>query len=367
MSILFHRSEVENSKSSYSQHDTLDFFINAQSRALMKNSVRIEGELSITKNSPAAKIEITDDINLDNVIGIHSVVDSVSVEFGNVGLVEQFSEYQRYVKMTEIGERDVNDYHSGKKMCELITPSERGTQSLTVGFTNLNNSAVAGDARNVDWSFKPSISLNKMSDDLSFSKSGQIRLSLTLGKVSSVLYGTGCDANTNYTLSNVRVVYKTVEDAMNPVEMRTILNLKSSINSQLSNTMSKVPAVVDGVSCCFLRQDKENDVKDCNSSMDVLPGINELQFLFQDSTSEYISYVIDKKSEMVDLFVNSLRNSGHNQVNSNSSQMNFGIGLSFPPVDLSNQKFNIQINSKHSTLSQVPYIIYQYFHSFVSV
>jgi Flp pilus assembly secretin CpaC len=70
---------------------------------------------------------------------------------------------------------------------------------------------------------------------------------------------------------------------------------------------------------------------------------------------------------MLDLFVNSLRNSGHNMINVNHNNSNFGIGLSFPPVDLSNQKFNIQINSETNSLNTNPYIIYQYFHSFVSI
>jgi len=373
--ILFHRVEVENAKSSYVPHDDLTFFLNAEGRALMKNSVRVEGVIAIRKgngaDTNANRIELTDDINIDNVIGINAIVDSCSVELGNIGLVEQFTEYSRYCKMSEIGEKDENDYHSGVAMAELKTPSEKGTQALIVGYTNDNTGATDDEKRDMDFSFKPRLCLNKMSDDLSFQKSGQIKLSLTLNRVNQVLYGinvnSGSNTGTTYYIKNLRVVFKSVPDEMNDVEMRTILSLKSSIDSQLSNTQSRVPAVVSGVSCCFLRQNKENDAKECNTSMDVLEGISELQFLFQDSTSQYISYVIDSKAEMIDKFIESLENSGHNQVNSNKNIMNFGIGVSFPPVDLSNQKFNIQINSNFSTLSSTPYIIYQYFHSFVSV
>ena len=373
--IIFHRVEVENSKVSYVPHDDLTFFLNAEGRALMKNSIRIEGVLAIRKGNGADqavnRLALTDDINIDNVIGIHSIVDNCSIEMANVGLVEQFSEYSRYCKMSEIGEKDSNDYHSGVALCELKTPSEAGTQALLCGYDNDNSGATANEKRDIDFSFKPRLSLNKMSDDLSFQKSGQIKLSLTLNRVNQVLYGinvnSGSNTGTTYYIKNLRLVYKSVPDEMNQVQIRTILSLKSSIDSQLSNTQSRVPAVVDGVSCCFLRQNKENDAKECNTSMDVLEGISELQFLFQDSTSQYISYVIDTKGEMLDKFIESLENSGHNQVNSNRNNMNFGIGLTFPPVDLSNQKFNIQINTNFSTLSTTPYIIYQYFHSFVTV
>ena len=44
-SILYHRVEVENNKSSYSSFDELQFFLQAEGRALLRNSVRVEGVL----------------------------------------------------------------------------------------------------------------------------------------------------------------------------------------------------------------------------------------------------------------------------------------------------------------------------------
>jgi hypothetical protein len=366
-SVIYHRAEVENSKASYGENDDLLFFINAEGRALLKNSVRLVGEVRVNKNRPNVRITKSDDVNMDNVIGIHNVIDNLSVEMDNVGVVEQFSEVSRYVKMTEIGERDLNDNHAGSRLCELKTPQEAETRALLSGFTNNSSGATADEFRDIDFSCKVQCCLNKMSDNLSFSKSGLIRLNIRLNKINQTLYGIDCDANNNYELRNVRVEFKSVPDEMNEVQMRTILSLKNSINSSLSNTMSKVPAVVDGVSCCFLEQSKENSLKDCNTSMDVLPSISEVQFLFQDSTSQYISYVIDSRGQMLDLFVDSLRNSGHNMINVNHNNTNFGIGVSFEPVDLSNQKFNIQIKSDTNTLNTNPFIIYQFFHSFISL
>ena len=374
--VIFHRAEVENNKQSYQENDDLVFFLNVNNRALMKNSVRLEGELCIRQGTGADvlanRIITTDDIYIDNVIGVNSIISNISCDFQKVGLVEQFSDYSRYVKMSEIGEKDTNDYHSGQSLCELVSPSEQGTQSLLGGYTSLSSGAVAGDRKDIDFSFKPRMCLNKMNDDLSFTKTGQIKLSLRLNAVNQTLYGKDCfvsgsNTGTTYYIKNVRLLYKSVPDEMNNVMMKTILSLKSSINSQLSNTSASPSAIVSGVSCCFLRQDKENDLVECATSMDMLSGINELQFIFQDSTSEYISYVIDTKSEMLDKFIESLEHGGHNQVNSNRNLMNFGIGLTFPPTDLSNQKFNIQINTKFNTLSTTPYSMYQYFHSVVSI
>ena len=369
-SVVYHRVEVENSKASYSEFDTLDFYLNAEGRALMKNSVRIEGVLNVTKDNGAGAdvpLVIGDDVNIDNMLGVGAVVDIVTTEFQNAGLVENFNEYQRYAKMVKVAETSKNDSHSALDFCELVTPSEKVTHNLLCGNKPKGADRTADETLNPSFSFKPRICLNRMSDNLSFGKSGFIKVSITLSKVGQVLYGKDVNNLNKYNISNVTLKFKSVPDVNNQVQMRTTLSLKSSINSQLSNTMAKVPAVCDGVSCVFIRQDRENTLKDCNSMIDRLHGIEELQFLFSDSTSQYISYVISDRGEMTDRFIDSLVNTGHNQVNSQDNNMNFGIGLSFPPVDLSNQKFNIQIKSKFSNLNTSPYIINMFFHSFISL
>ena len=369
-SVVYHQVEVENSKASYSEFDTLDFYLNAEGRALMKNSVRIEGRLNITKDNGAGvdvPVVGTDNIFIDNMVGAESIIDITTTEFQNAGLVENFNEYSRYYKMVKVGETCLEDAHSGLDICELITPSEQTTQNFICGNQPTGSDRTAGDQLSPSFSIKPKICLNRMSDDLSFSKSGFIKVSITLSKLGAVLYGEDVNNLNKYNISDVRLKFKSVPDVNNQVQMRTTLSLKSSINSQLSNTMAKVPAVCDGVSCVFIRQDRENTLKDCNTMLDRLHGIDELQFLFSDSTSQYISYVINDKGEMLDRFVESLVNTGHNQINANKNNMNFGVGLSFPPVDLSNQKFNIQIKSRFTNLNTSPFIINMYFHSFISL
>jgi len=368
-SIIYHRVEVENTKNVYSEFDNLDFFLQTDGRALQKNSVRIEGELRVMVNNGAGGTQrlSTEDVNIDNVIGVHSLCDSFSCEFQNAGLVENYSEYSHNVKTRNIGEMDRNDFHSALKNCELIYPAEQLTRETLTGETSLNTDTVATDLTDMDFSFKPLICLNRMSDDVSFGKTGFIKLTLNLNKNAQTFYGRDVDNSTAYQLRNVRLTYRSVPDVNNSVQMRTTLSLKSSINSTFSNTMSKVPAVCDGVSCVFMKQSKEGALKLCNQDVEKLSGIKEVQFLFSDSTSQYVSYVIDDKGEMIDRFIDSLRNTGHNILNSNQNDMNFGIGLSFPPVDLSNQKFNIQINSDDNTISTSPYLIYMYFHSFISL
>ena len=368
-SIVYHRAEVENAKDFYTEYDDLVFFLNAEGRALMKNSVRLECEVRVLKDNAGTdeRVVKTDKIFIDNSVGLHCLIDNCNIEFQNAGSVEQINEYSRYVKMSEKGTRDTNDYHSGLDICEFKTPLEETTQALLCGAQTPADAKTADDFIDNDGSFKPKICVNRMSDDMSFSKSGYVKVSINLAKVSNVLYGKDVSATNKYQLRNVRMCYKSVPDVNNSVQMRTVLNLKSTISSTLSNSQARVPAVCDGVSCCFLEASKENVFKECSTSMDVLSGINSVQFLFNDSSSKYISWVLDNRSEVLANFVKSLNDTGHNQINSNNDENNYGVGLSFPPTDLSNQKFNIQINSDHANLSTKPYIIYMYFHSFISL
>jgi len=368
-SVVYHRVEVENNKDSYSAFDELQFFLQAEGRALLRNSVRVEGILTVTKNSPAAPLSKTDNIFIDHNIGIHSVVDNLNVEIQNAGLIENYSDYPKYAKTVKVASTDNNDTHSLKDDIELISPTKNIARKTLVGNKPTNTQATSADRQDPSFSFKPICCLNNMSDNLSFQKTGYVKLSLTLGRVGSVLYGRNVDSNTNYTLSDVRLTFQSVPDR-NPgaqVQMRTVLSLKNTIQSQLSNTMSKVPAVCDGVSCVFLKSSRENNLISCNTNLDRLSGIDEVQFLFSDSTSQYVSYVIDDYGEMIDRFVDSVNDTGHNMLNVNKNVMNFGIGLRFPPVDLSNQKFNIQIRSDNNSLSSDPHVIYMYFKSFVSL
>ena len=87
--------------------------------------------------------------------------------------------------------------------------------------------------------------------------------------------------------------------------------------------------------------------------------------MFNDSTNQYISYVIEDKNEMLEKGVESLVATGHNGVfNAGRLQRNnnFIAGLNFNGfVDLSNQRFNVQLVSDIDTNN--PYNIYMYFHS----
>ena len=92
--------------------------------------------------------------------------------------------------------------------------------------------------------------------------------------------------------------------------------------------------------------------------------------MFNDSTNEYISFIMKTDVEMIDRYLDSFKDIDSNNASLVKLKANksYGIGLDFGAgkyIDLSNQKFNIQIQSAIS--SSDPYVMFCYFHSILKV
>ena len=122
------------------------------------------------------------------------------------------------------------------------------------------------------------------------------------------------------------------------------------------------------VSCSFQPQEEENTFKNNNLQLSKVPNLQQTQFLFNDSTNTLISYLIKTNQEVTQRFIDSFMDTGRNSLSTQKLANNngFGLGLDLGQiVDLSNQKFSIQLTS--GIESSVPFIIYMYFHSFVEL
>ena len=225
-----------------------------------------------------------------------------------------------------------------------------------------------------DFSIKPHICLNQPvggSGLINYSTTGTIRVSLNLARAAEALYGPDVLATTSYVLRNVRVCYVTVPEppSQQPVSLRTTLCLKSALNSQLSNTSNRVPAVCDSVALSFIPLSRENSLNHNNTALELLPNVSRLQFMFNDSTSRYISYELKHSPEIVAEGLKAMSvGTGSNNVRLDTLAANKGYvaGLSFgEAIDLSQQKFNIGVESQ--VLNTEPYTMFSYFSSVVSM
>ena len=390
--IIYHQVQAENVKDSYSEYDTVDFILSFENRALICNSIRLEGDL-LVNSTGSTPITYANDVCIDPKLGAHTLCSSIITQFQNSGLVENLTEYPRSVKMNADATKSDNDMLSGDMVCELRSPHKSishlqilrkipktygGLRNNNFGRGYRNGVDVAHQLPatsyvNPDFSFKPHICINKVNSPnirLSYQKSGAIKISITLERKFGVLFGRDVNVNCNYNVRNLRMCFTSAPDNTPnaPITMINTLCLKSSLTSAVSNISSKVPAVCNSMSASFLLQDREYQATFNNNALNEPPNISRLSYMFNDSFNQFVSYEITDRVEILKRGLEGLSSgmSNSQDLTKISSNESFITGLNWGSyIDLSQQKFNVNINSE--IVSNEPYIMFMYFHSIINV
>lgn len=367
--VLYHQVTPQSEKTTYTQFDQCSFLLSVGTgRSLLPQSVRVLGDIRLKRGAD----QFGDGGQCwDKNIGAGSFIDSISVQTQNQGLLENIQNYARYVAMDSCATLNELDMLNSINMCELKVVNE--LQSLTLA-KGIAPSLTTGTPviRDPDFSVKPLCCVNKMSRDLPFDKSGIVTLQLNLQRDMTAVFGSAQDSNTTYEIRNLRVTYKSIADPKDPspTEMGVVYNIKSNILSGTASISANVPAVCDSVAISFI-QDQHDSVPVYNSyKLENLQGLEEVQYLFNDSTNSLIAYVIRDQTEMVERFLDAISNSSHNQVSQQKWRSNggFALGLNFEePVDLSTNRFTMQLGSAATNLNQYPINCYMYFMARASV
>ena len=369
--IEYHSVDPTNNRPTYTELDVVTFDINNLGRKLRLGSLRLEGTFNATNVVSDTNNGTNRDIKMDSRAGVHSFIDSISVSTAS-GMIENIPHsYARSIAMADTCTLDYSDYFSSDKVCELRSSNdalsiELLTQSKSGGDTPLTYDR--------DFSIKPSICLNKpiQGNVMSFGKYGNIQIQLSIARALNVFYGVDVAANSPvYSISGLRLTYTTVpEDNKNPpLLLRSMIPIKSSINSNHSNTSLAVPGVCDAVSVSFVRINSADTQADKSTQLMMPPGWESIQFIYQNSSSNYVSYTVDSLNEVQEFAIQSYQNTGHNQFYGmgNASDDRFVCGLPFNClIDLSAQKFNIQLNAPGIS-SIGPHFIICIFHSLVKL
>jgi len=369
MSVNYSSAIPENLRDSYSEFDTVDFVLTFDNAALELGSLRLEGDLDVRKGG--ARVTKALDLKYDRTVGAHSFIESIQTEM--LGQVfENLVEYPRLQKMYASGQNNQGDMCNSNNVCELKTPYDYMTTCLMGGNqppTNLTP-AIFED---IDFSIKLDCLLNSTSSFIPYTKTGAIRVSLNLARAVSALYGRDMGNDVTYSLKNLRLSYRTTMDMSrvpDKVTLRKRMSIKSSIQTSLANIQAKVPSnSVEAMFASFQEQSHENTDFWNNVALDKIPNLDEIQFLFNDSTNQFISFVIRSNPEVLMNYVKSLGSTGRNNVTIKEMVNNdgYGVGISMGDelIDLTSQKFGIQINSAISTAK--PMIMYLYFQSVIEV
>lgn len=364
--IRYHEVAPSNDAADFQEFNSIDFELLSPGRKLLKNSISIEFRLAVISDgvSPVAARQVS----LDNKIGYHGVFESWATSTAQAGIIENTQDYPRYVAMVAAATLDENDLLNVRYQAEgRSLTQDGGRYALQQPRIRNKNATPVEHLEERECSIYPKIALNSIvGGDYSFDKMGSIRISTNLARNNNFLFGPQM-AGSSYTISNVKLHYISVADdgKTQPMLMNTVVSVKAAINSDSANLSFKVPAKsCSGVVMSFIQQSNENADGENSYALEKLPNLNSVQYMFNSSTSQGVSYVIEDQGELIKRGLSALSEAGHSQVSASKYAVNQGylIGESFEDqIDLSSQQFAVQIKSEVPSISSKPRLCYLYF------
>tara|TARA_R110000824_G_scaffold6730_5_gene31067 strand:+ start:6370 stop:7509 length:1140 start_codon:yes stop_codon:yes gene_type:complete len=376
--VQLHRTLPESSSVAYKPYQTVDFLLDARGRKLIKNSIRIEFDAAVvTTVGGAATVTNADNIKLENAIGGHAFFDSFSCETEKKGVLQNLQNYSRHCNMVSRATLCPDDLLSSQFVAEGRGPAEENGNYVLQYVSD--NSYVAGQAEVAArqqppaFSISPQICFNRQGgDDYSFDKNGFIRVSMILSPTNQAVFG-GAAAAKDYTLANMALRYQTRADdgAQGAMLMKSYVNVVSSVQSTATTVSARVPSSqVNGVALSFIKQSNVNAVQPNSYQLESLPQWSTIEYLFNNTLQQYITYTIRDQSDAITKGLEALETAGHASVSMKTLKANQGniMGLSFNEyVDLSQQKFTINFKVDSDTITLAPMDVFMYFSTLITM
>ena len=379
--IIYHEVVPENNVNGaqgFQEFNTIDFVLDAPMRALKPNTIRLDFDLQVFSDVGAGTPLVqTDAIGYEPRIGVHSFFSNWRTSMPqSAGLVETITDYGRWVNMLSAASMDENMVFTSKYQAEgrgiYVENGRQGCQKVNPRVCPTGGAAtdINGKATDPNYSFAPMICVNRSMGGLySFSSKGQIRISVDCARVGEALFGSGLDAAAagGYKLLNLRMRFVSVPDSPSQPKMlmNTIVGVKSSVNSQFANISSKVPLTAcNGVAISFLEQSKEVDRLNNSYALEKYPKLKSVQYLFADATNKFVTYRLTDLDEIEQRGVDAISDSGENATIANMRAAGNATiaGLGFQQyLDLSRQKFSVQLTSESTNLAVQPRNVFLFF------
>jgi len=372
--LKYHLVEPQNTKDSYGENETIDFKTSANNRKLIGGTVRLLGNVSVSNNNL-----LSTNVFYDAFTGSHSFIDNIKTTFSNTGQVENVDNYSRYVASKARASLTKNDLFNSMYVCENRVPDNVMAKKLLKGVVmgneqdaeNLNDAHLVAP---LDFALQLDFCLNNMIGDtlLPFNKTGDVLISIQTAAVVNALWGNqDVGIDTNYQLSNLRLVYQSVQDdgKYGKYTMRVKSSIKQSIQSTNATVSTKVPVVADSFFMTFINQSHEGDKTYNSLACEKVPLFQRLEVAYNDNISQQYTYQIDNEEEVITNFIKAVQkvssdnNASFSTLASNDS---YGIGFNFNAfVDLSKTK--LSVNLKSSINNNNPMLTYMFFNGLVTI
>jgi len=370
----YHIVNPSNVKDVYTQYNTVDFEMSFENRKLVGNMLR----LNFKVDWETAR-NLNEKQMWDNFVGGHSLIDRIDVTFGNQGVIESISDVPRYLSAIRKSSLSLEDIaFNSQFVCEGCCPSSELSNKLLLGTIDLSKQGqttwgnISGFREPLDVSLKLQCCLNKVLGDnlLPYVKTGMIRVSVQLSKTFYALFG---DGDLNYNLKDMSLMFMSVPDDgvySDKYSMQVATVLPQSIQSTFTNLSVKAPIVASSMFATAIRQADLDSATSNSMQNQRLPNVTELQFIWNDSFSQEITYTLEGESDILQNYieaVNKVVGSNSCSLDRMASNDSWGLGLYFGGqyVDLSQNK--VGINIKSSVSSTDPYVLYLMFVGIVSI
>lgn len=276
---------------SYQPGQEVNFNLYSDGEALVPGTVFLTGRMVCTNVGGAAGPPIAAAQKfIDPLAGVASCFENVIVRCNSYQ--EIITNYSRYVKMTNALQYSPDALSAGlKPSCELLAPHLAIENSMLVD-------AAQGDG--MPFSHRWMNSLNNMTGNLSFGKSGRIQLSFKLPPNSKVFFG--ADAATaplpTYTLRDLELHYMTSTQAADTVVINTVEDTQKNIitsDTTIANTfINPVSKLVVSFATVDCETDSTKNALACQH-----PRIERFSWQYNDQSNQLQSYEVESLEEQV--------------------------------------------------------------------
>jgi len=373
--LRYHIVQPSNKRDNYTDFDNVDFLLSASNRKLVGGSVRLLADVTVGIEGPS------ETISFDGLTGSHAWFSQIITSGSQVGQIENLNFYPHMVASKARATLAREDVFQSQYTAENRCPDGRVAAALLKG-------TVATDGSSYDFiqpmsmATRPDFCLNNFvtgtDNNLPFSKTGDITVSLIVSQSIAVLYGTataGAGAigvDRNITLTNLRLSFSSVpDDGVYPkaYQMRVATSLKQSLQSTYANISTLAPLVADRFWMVFVEQAKDSSALYNGLACYRPPNVSRLEYLWSDSTTAEYTYTFINEEEMLYNGIKAVSGVvGDNQATLNILASNDGYILGMPFgsfVDLSKNKISVNLTSGISNTT--PITMYMFFGGVVSI
>ena len=278
----------------YVSNDTVDFLLDFAGREIDPASIRISGDLYITTDAGGiVPFDGTTAIYMDPKVGAHGIFQQYITSLPDAGMViENFQNVPRYVGMLEAATQSkVSTGSTLEKVIELKTATPAQSR-VALGIQGLKTA--------VSFSIKPYCALTHASGNISYSRTGTIKLTCLMSSVTQLLWGADMTANTSYYLKNLQLDYMSDVDTNQPLTMLKVSSLKQTLSSSNQQLSVILPISSSSLTMSFVRLDQENVLTNNYTQLSTVPDVTRVEFSFNDIVSgAFITYALENKPEIL--------------------------------------------------------------------